>query len=807
MISKTRKIATNFRSSATTAMILGLLLHASSEAPRAADSAPGTPAVTLESLIRELSDLVRLAAEPDPRYVSALSSSYNRISVSPKQPGWFANKDFGNFVAVEDHDGMTEYVLLDAEGPGAVTRIWSANPTGTLRVYLDNESQPAIEVPMRSLMSGAHAPFVSPLAHRAVSGHNFYFPIPYGTHCKITTDDGQNLYYHVEYRTYDAQAEVETFTIAAATALEPLIASVAEALSNPDAVYEPSPDHQHITGRLTVNRGEFETVAAEVSGPDAIVRELRLRPSRIDDDVLRGVLLEIGFDGERRVQAPLGDFFGSGPGLNPYESLPFSVGGDGTLVARWPMPFRRSISLGLSSRLSGPLTVEYELFVEPHRWTPRSYYFNAGWRADHQVYAHPARDWDVVEIEGSGSLVGTALNVASPFVSFWDWWGEGDHKIWVDDDEFPSHFGTGTEDYFGYAWGTCVPFDETYHNQTRWDGPNYYGHTSVNRWHIADPIPFEFRLDFDLGQLVWANDEKAVLYDAMVYWYASPRSTDDLPRLTSAELTWPPLPARQEKQIPGFAIEGESMGVLSQVGVAFPRSMAPFEIQGRVWSQQTQRSWIGGNIGDRLELEFQTPGQGDYCAHAYMTLAGSHGTFQLDVNGVPVADPIDLTTPGHVAPTEAVKLGQVAMTSGPNRLGATVIALAQGAGCGGCEIFGLDAISLIDVDEPIGAPWLSVGRQEISWQSAANAVTYDLVSGDLQTLVATGGDYELAIETCLADGHSGSSVKFKAEPETGRGMWFLLRGAHCSSGSFDSGGSGQAVPRDVSIAAAPGSCR
>ena len=33
------------------------------------------------------------------------------------------------------------------------------------------------------------------------------------------------------------------------------------------------------------------------------------------------------------------------------------------------------------------------------------------------------------------------------------WWGEGDEKIWVDGESFPSIFGTGTEDYFGGAWG------------------------------------------------------------------------------------------------------------------------------------------------------------------------------------------------------------------------------------------------------------------------------------------------------------------------------------------------------------------
>ena len=46
------------------------------------------------------------------------------------------------------------------------------------------------------------------------------------------------------------------------------------------------------------------------------------------------------------------------------------------------------------------------------------------------------------------------------------WWGEGDEKFFVDGEKFPSTFGTGSEDYFGYAWGDCTLFQHAYHDQT-----------------------------------------------------------------------------------------------------------------------------------------------------------------------------------------------------------------------------------------------------------------------------------------------------------------------------------------------------
>ena len=88
----------------------------------------------------------------------------------------------------------------------------------------------------------------------------------------------------------------------------------------------------------------------------------------------------------------------------------------------------------------------------------------AGGRARSSA-TRPFRDWHLARIEGQGQLVGTLLNVENPPGAAW--WGEGDEKIYVDGERFPSLFGTGTEDYFGYAWSTPERFAHAYHAQTR----------------------------------------------------------------------------------------------------------------------------------------------------------------------------------------------------------------------------------------------------------------------------------------------------------------------------------------------------
>jgi hypothetical protein len=111
------------------------------------------------------------------------------------------------------------------------------------------------------------------------------------------------------------------------------------------------------------------------------------------------------------------------------------------------------------------------------------------------------------------------------------WWGEGDEKIYVDGEAYPGLFGTGTEDYFGYAWSTPSRFEHAYHAQTVAPGDRFGGLFSMNRFHILDPIPFLHALRFDLE--IWHWEDTSIAVDATIYWYARPGGRSDLPRYSS----------------------------------------------------------------------------------------------------------------------------------------------------------------------------------------------------------------------------------------------------------------------------------
>ncbi len=408
--------------------------------------AASPPAVDTASLLREMVDLDRLTRPA--AHVTLQFSSYDRASVSPDDPGgWFANGDRGHYLRVEDG----RFVLADAEGPGAIVRIWSANPAGDLRIELDGRV--ALEADFRALLAGEVDGFPPPFGAVRARGGNLYYPFPYRERMKVTCSEG-GQYYHVNVRSYAAGTEVRTWSREEAPPLPTLEA---------------------------VPRGRV-TTARVLEGP-GVVRRLEVDLPD-DEEALRRATLELRVDGETTVLAPLGDFFGTAPGRNAYRSLPMGITEDGVGWCAFPMPFGERLEVVSPPGVRLRVTDD----VRPYR-------FHARWRGDPALPTRPMRDWPVVHVRGEGRLVGAALSVTNPVKG---WWGEGDEKISVDDEPFPSTFGTGTEDYFGYAWCDTALFDAPYHAQSRCDGPINRGHCAVHRFHVLDDIPFRTSLRFDL---------------------------------------------------------------------------------------------------------------------------------------------------------------------------------------------------------------------------------------------------------------------------------------------------------------------
>jgi hypothetical protein len=645
----------------------------------AAACAAEAPVISTASLLDEAVNLAGMAEFPSPAYTCKQFSSYDRAAKSPTE-NWFANNDCGNYLRVEDQAGRKEHVMMDADGPGAIVRIWSANPAGTLRIYLDGADQPALEAPMTDLLGGKYAGLPRPISGEYSKGWNLYLPIPYARHCKVTSDKG-GFYYHVNYRTYEAGAKVESFQASQITSLAARLEKVCARLAAPRG------DSSDLGGEtqpfeLLVPAGE--TVRQEFTGPKAWTRSVVKVSAKNTEAALRGLILRISFDGEKCVEAPLGDFFGSAPGLSAYSGLPLGVTKEGEMYCHWFMPFKESAVIELSNTGKDEVSLAGEVAMKDYEWTDRSMHFHAKWRVAFDVPTRPMQDWNYLTASGKGVFAGVAFAIDNPVK---DWWGEGDEKIYVDGEAFPSHFGTGTEDYYGYAWCWPVPFTHAYHNQPRCDGPGNYGRTSVNRFHILDRIPFtkDFKFDMEL----WHWNEKCKVNMAVIpYWYARPGATDGFKPIADADAIVRPMPVWVVPRVPG-AIEGEGLKILRVQGVAEPQDWEGVSGGRHLW-------WHAGmKPGDVLAVSFPAPKAGKYRVLGRFLRAKDYGIHQLAINGQKAGQPIDFYNP-DVQPGKELDLGVYELKQGDNEFTATVVGANEKAVA--AYMLGLDYLLLKPVE-------------------------------------------------------------------------------------------------------------
>lgn len=633
----------------------------------AAETNPWTPPITFETALNWYTDLSRLARLPEPGETCKQFSSYDRRSrydpVKKQYLDWSANGDCGNFL----RDEPAGKVLAEMKGPGCIVRLWSANPAGTLKLFFDGEEEPRFVVDYRKFIAGETPPFTAPLVGMQSRGANCYIPFPYAKSCKVVVENPGRLYYHVNYRTFPAGTPVRTFQW-------PLRPFEEEALTRLNETLKqcgPLPQTQRLLSRRvavqeTINPGQTIRLA-HLRGRRAIVG---ISIARFDCEttaeerrVLRGLTLTASWDGEKTpsVRAPLGDFFGTAPGYNVYRSLPSGMTAKGVMYSRWFMPFQKSALVRLRNDGPRPVRVRAEIHHAAHDLLPTEMgYFHAKWRRE---YPNKVFDWPFLECTGRGRFVGVALTVWNPVRG---WWGEGDEKVYVDGEKFPSTFGTGSEDYFGYAW--CCPelFTHPFHNQPLCEGPGNGNYTSVNRWHIADDIPFQksYRMTIE-------NYGKDKDYACTTYWYAAQPQQDFFK-------AWAPKAAldlhkRWKPYRVKGALEGESLRRLQvhTTGLLKVQNLGGY--YGGKWSGTRHLWFIPKQPGEWYELAVPVKKAGTYRLTGYFTKARDYGIGQLYWNGRKVGQPLDAFNSPNVVATGAVDLGAVHANQGDNVLRVEVI--------------------------------------------------------------------------------------------------------------------------------------
>ena len=346
----------------------------------------------------------------------------------------------------------------------------------------------------------------------------------------------------------------------------------------------------------------------------------------------RLVRLRVYYDGQKTpsVDVPLGDFFGVGHGYDrELDSLPVRDSSFGRARnSYWPMPFRKSCKITVTDEGNRPVSMfYYHVDWQRHASLPDdTAYFHAYYRQERPAIS--GRNYEFLDIKGSGHYVGTVLNVIQSQIG---WFGEGDDLFYVDGAKDPQIYGTGTEDYVNEAWGLRVS-SGLWTGTPVADGERVGARLTGYRWHIPDPIPFTHSLWAGIEHAGWTyNDDGSIrsgfeerpdYFSSAAFWYQK-GVNEDLAEPPYGEAR---LPLGNAQQI---AVEDSIAEVTTEKGKA--------SVQKEVdWGRDLLFLSADG-AGARMNVPLDVPQSGRYEIVARIAQAPDYGDYIALLDGKPTS--------------------------------------------------------------------------------------------------------------------------------------------------------------------------
>ncbi|MDA0196827.1 MAG: DUF2961 domain-containing protein [Bacteroidetes bacterium] len=538
--------------------------------------------LTYVDLIDRLTDMEYLATPPMDGEQSGNFSSFDRKATYDEATNlyidWDANRDGTGYVR-EEGDG--DIVVFEKDGPGVIWRVWSALAlTGHVKVFMDHGEEPIIDMTFADFFDqineyGIELPKSLPgypsinlpnLMPTLSRGRNRFIPIPYQEHCKIVLEKGWGMYYHITYTTFPNEIHLPDFDGIHRKADCIALAEADRIIANRGFVRKHYASEK-LESRKVKAIANKEMVVKTIEGNRAITHfSINYNKNEYIDEKARGAMLKdiwlkITWDGDNKasVMAPIGLFFGTYPDVYPYRAYPIGAL-PGQLYSNWYMPFSKEAKIEIVNKGIRNHTFNIEIVHAPLDESGdellrfHSKWHNGKYKEEVQSQGRD-KDWPLIVTKGRGRFCGVTLHIQNEWEepkestvnwwygkysarNIWWWWGEGDEKFYVDGEKFPSTFGTGSEDYIGYAWSAepaFALFDSGFATQpyTAIDGN---GHTIVSRFHVSDNIPFQTSFTAVIDKYKadkWGDKEQdctvctnICLYQAVGYWYLMPGQED-----------------------------------------------------------------------------------------------------------------------------------------------------------------------------------------------------------------------------------------------------------------------------------------
>jgi hypothetical protein len=377
-------------------------------------------------------------------------------------------------------------------------------------------------------------------------------------------------------------------------------------------------------------------VLADLTGP-GVVSHIWLTVAANEYAWPRLLRLRVYYDGSSTpsVDAPVGDFFGVGHGLErPLNSLIVRDSSIGrSRNSYWPMPFKERCRITITNegrrRVSN---VYYHVDWSKLPSLPAgTAYFHARYRQ--ALPAAMGKPLEILNVKGRGHYVGTVFSVVQTQAA---WFGEGDDYFYVDGAKKADIEGTGTEDYFNDAWSFRVS-EGPYTGVTVADGTGVGARMTAYRWHILDPIPFTTNLRFDMEHFGWtynpdgsvrsAFEERADLFSTVAFWYQLGIATDQ---------PEPPYGPARLPQGNGKQIEIEDLVADVKATGGKPT------VQRDVFWSKDLLVFEAAGPGSKIDVPLDVPEDGMYEVIAQMGLSPDYGSYTVLLDGKPTGETVEL---------------------------------------------------------------------------------------------------------------------------------------------------------------------
>ena len=402
-------------------------------------------------------------------------------------------KDYkpGKYTAIGFPEQGKKSTVLELDGPGVITRIWTTNSSKqdimSLYVYVDDYNDPVLSGTARAIAAAAQklsipaVPWGGFLDGYSVS---LYLPIPFKKHIRIVAEYYEKVdgpYWQIDYKLGIDPGNFSWKQIITPDGLQIV------PIGDIEKLQKKLPTRQQFIKEINISLDE--PVDILLDGP-AVIRRITMKSNYLDKIQMRMVFDgDTGFvDPNRRiahvnfqVDVPLKYF------ISNFNTAAIQRIGNEAIIY-FPMPFKKKAMLQLITAAEEfefgskfPLTINIEYEKNPAD-IDRMYYFHAAAQTE---FSNGYKDFEVLNVRGEGHFVGVNL-----FNTGHDH-GGGDNIFFDAGTSTAGQLhGICAEDYFHHAYmriGINAPYV---------DCPT---HSARCRHHIEMPIPFHKSFTFNWG--------------------------------------------------------------------------------------------------------------------------------------------------------------------------------------------------------------------------------------------------------------------------------------------------------------------